>query len=753
MEGAVGGVPHKAIPRAIGAEGERPGRSHGGFFSLAAEVGLGLLLGRASLLGAVFPFGPAFFAALRATPGVPSHPVVVGAAVAVGTLTLGMPGRALHVALSLFVTELALGFLHRRGRVGPVMMALATATAVAAVGGAEAVWSRQARELVLLPFEAVLAALLSGVFYYGMGPLLALPKVKAPSSEEILCTGVLLGAAVAGLVRIGAGGLALQNIVGALLVMTLGLIGGAPLGAAVGATYGVVSRISSAVSPTLVGGYAFAGLLAGIFHDFGKPGAALGFVIGQVMVTYSAASYATLRSVVEEAAVAAGLLMAVPRRWLQALGGALGGTGGLSLVGGGQFTPEAALRDLASRRLEELARVFTELARAFEQVAPSAEPAEQGGGEAEGSVSLYGALAERVCDHCERHGRCWEQEFHRTYRSLRNLWKYAERRGRVTQQDLGQELRRRCVRPRELVLAVNLFHDLFRVNRYWGRRVLEGREVVGTQLRGVSQVVEGLASDVRERFPQVADSPMLQRRPQLECRVGLSRATKHASLVSGDSHLIRPLEAGKLLVAISDGMGAGPRAAMESKATITLLERLLETGFTTQLAVQTINSILLLRSPEDSFATLDLVIVDLCSGAAEFIKIGAAPSFLLRRGQVMPIKAPSLPVGILNHVEMQSIRRVLSPQDVLVLASDGLFQRQRDPTEGEAWVAGFLAGLTDFEPQVISGALLVKALDGSQQGVSDDVTIIVLSLQSAREGRKARIGPVGWAVARWERQK
>ena len=67
-------------------------------------------------------------------------------------------------------------------------------------------------------------------------------------------------------------------------------------------------------------------------------------------------------------------------------------------------------------------------------------------------------------------------------------------------------------------------------------------------------------------------------------------------------------------------MGSGEKTAKESEAAINLLEQFMETGFERETAIKMINSILVLKSSEQSFSTLDLSIIDLYNGKCENIK-------------------------------------------------------------------------------------------------------------------------------------
>src|SRR5690606_2616617 len=129
---------------------------------------------------------------------------------------------------------------------------------------------------------------------------------------------------------------------------------------------------------------------------------------------------------------------------------------------------------------------------------------------------------------------------------------------------------------------------------------------------------------------------------------------------------------GRLALVLSDGMGAGEKAAAESRTVVGLLQRLLEAGFDQQFAVRMVNSVLLLRSPEETFATIDMAIVDLAGRRAEFLKIGAPPTFIKRGDHVISVRGASLPAGILQQVEADVQCRRVQAGDAIVMMTDGL---------------------------------------------------------------------------------
>jgi stage II sporulation protein E len=141
---------------------------------------------------------------------------------------------------------------------------------------------------------------------------------------------------------------------------------------------------------------------------------------------------------------------------------------------------------------------------------------------------------------------------------------------------------------------------------------------------------------------------------------------------SGDSYTAMELTGGTTLLALSDGMGSGDRARRESAATVGLLEDFIESGFDKELAVRMINSVLVLKSGEESFSTLDICSIDQYTGFAEFIKIGAAATYILRDGAITAIQNAALPIGMLNDVDFTRTEQALQHGDYIIMITDGI---------------------------------------------------------------------------------
>jgi len=189
---------------------------------------------------------------------------------------------------------------------------------------------------------------------------------------------------------------------------------------------------------------------------------------------------------------------------------------------------------------------------------------------------------------------------------------------------------------------------------------------------------------------------------------------------SGDSYSTVDLRGGQCLLALSDGMGSGERARRESAATVGLLEDFIESGFDKELAVRMINTVLVLKSSEESFSTLDICAVDLYTGQAEFIKIGAAEAYVLRDGQVAIIRSSSLPIGMLNDVDLEITTRQLQHDDIIVMATDGV-----TTADAEDWIKPALKNCRYRNPQDVADYILGEAEKRQDGTPKDDMTVLV----------------------------
>ena len=204
---------------------------------------------------------------------------------------------------------------------------------------------------------------------------------------------------------------------------------------------------------------------------------------------------------------------------------------------------------------------------------------------------------------------------------------------------------------------------------------------------------------------------------------GTARATCAGQAASGDNFSVLTGSCGQVILSISDGMGSGLKASRESQTVIELLEQFLDAGFSAETAVRMINSSMVLQRGMQRFSTLDICGVDLYSGQCEFLKIGAATTFIRRGGWVETVTSTSLPIGVFREVDFERSRKRLEHGDMVVMVSDGVLDALPGRDAEELMKYFILQTKTD-NPAELAQLLMDQVLEFENDVPEDDMTIL-----------------------------
>ena len=242
---------------------------------------------------------------------------------------------------------------------------------------------------------------------------------------------------------------------------------------------------------------------------------------------------------------------------------------------------------------------------------------------------------------------------------------------------------------------------------------------------GVSKVISSLADDIEDCSGRTPGRPAEEKEINFKIEVASRTATKNNSEISGDSFIQTKLRDGKYMMAISDGMGSGPRAKKSSSTVIKMLKRLLTTGFDKDISIGLINSSVNLNSSEETYATIDISVFNDNTGNIEFIKNGACPTFIKSGNNVEVVKAISLPAGIVEDIDLVVYDKDLKGGEILVMCSDGILESNEELTNKEIWVKELLENIETDDIQRIADILLQESIDNGLGIAKDDMTILI----------------------------
>ena len=179
---------------------------------------------------------------------------------------------------------------------------------------------------------------------------------------------------------------------------------------------------------------------------------------------------------------------------------------------------------------------------------------------------------------------------------------------------------------------------------------------------------------------------------------------------------------GNPLYFLSDGMGVGGDAAVDSTMTTNLLSRLIGSGASFPAALKLVSSSLL-SLKEERLCTVDFLCPDLFKGTLSFYKAGAAPSYLLREGKCFKIGKSALPAGILGGAEAAKSVFSLKDGDMVLMVTDGITET------GEDWILSSLPPLYELNPLEICKEIIELAANRSITGRCDDMTALAVKFK------------------------
>lgn len=210
---------------------------------------------------------------------------------------------------------------------------------------------------------------------------------------------------------------------------------------------------------------------------------------------------------------------------------------------------------------------------------------------------------------------------------------------------------------------------------------------------------------------------------------GVAHVAKGGAWVSGDCYSTIELGSGKYAIAISDGMGNGERAHLESNETLQLLQKVLQSGIEETVAIKSVNSVLSLRTTDEIFSTLDLAMIDLQNANTRFLKIGSIPSFIKRGTNVLKVEASNLPMGMIQEFDVDVVSEQLKAGDLLVMMSDGIYDAPKHVENKEMWMKRMLSEIETDDPQEMADIILERIIRTEHGTIDDDMTVIVAKVR------------------------
>lgn len=645
---------------------------------------------------------------------------------------------------------------------------------------------------------------------------------KVFSIEEVMGASLILAIALNCLGNLSIFGFSIRNILSILIVLVMGWKNGMLVGATTGITIGTVVGILNGQSPIMLAAYAISGMIAGLLNKLGKIGVVVGFLIGNIALSYVANGNTVEVIKFQEILIAALGLLAIPKSYKIDIS---------DFASEPKLLPETTTRTLEENKetinkLTNMSDTISQMAKEYENAAATIVTDEELEKQEKANKELF---EEELINNLENkeENLLYEDIYNNNENILDEIFEILITQEVITRKDIVKTFANHNnyimgFSPDskeedyiaqndidEMVKTINSSYRISKLNFVWKKKLDENKKTMSSQLNSVSEALSNLAEQITKEeddiykpqkeqirallkdkeiilkditikqeksgrylinlYTGVCESVdgkqcgvkkiarilekvlneklVLQKQKcglrvndgtcvytftsedKLTLQVGLAKAKKEDSIISGDTTLQTRLEDGKYLLAISDGMGSGPEARKSSKIAIKMLERLLQSGFNNDSALKLINTTISANTEEDMYATLDVNILDLYEGDMKLIKNGACPTFVKRNGKVEILKSVTLPTGILNNIDLVEYNYDLQDGDIILMCSDGVINSNKEYLNKELWIQEILEEMKIDDAQKISDIVLKEAIDNDFGKEKDDMTVMTFKVR------------------------
>lgn len=269
----------------------------------------------------------------------------------------------------------------------------------------------------------------------------------------------------------------------------------------------------------------------------------------------------------------------------------------------------------------------------------------------------------------------------------------------------GADLPLSCRKSGRLLQELRRGQEQLRTIRADRDRREEYRAAVLQQYRFLSEYLQDLSDALQSR-----STP-----PQQTYQPELAVCSASRSGQNGDRCFWFAGTLCRYYILLCDGMGTGAEAARDGRIAGNMLKKLLCAGFPPEYALRSVNSFCALQGRAGA-VTIDLAEISLDSGRVNLYKWGAAPSYIIHRGDPVKIGTAAPPPGLSVTDGRETVERLsLRRGETLILLSDG--------AGGEESLRASLEGIADPP-----GELAARILESSRTEGTDDATVAVVRL-------------------------
>ncbi len=209
----------------------------------------------------------------------------------------------------------------------------------------------------------------------------------------------------------------------------------------------------------------------------------------------------------------------------------------------------------------------------------------------------------------------------------------------------------------------------------------------------------------------------LSERSLYDAQIKIFSRSKPENAHSGDCHECFNDGQGNVYMILSDGMGSGSRARIDSAFSCSMLARMLKAGIDFDASVEMLNTSLMVKSSDESFATLDVCRINLYNGEISLYKAGSASTFVRCGNEFAELAGDGVPLGVEFDAEYSEKSFTAAAGDIIIMTSDGAELDKK-------WLRNIVMRDKNADLSAIIDTIGEALRLGAEKGKEDDITVI-----------------------------
>ena len=169
-------------------------------------------------------------------------------------------------------------------------------------------------------------------------------------------------------------------------------------------------------------------------------------------------------------------------------------------------------------------------------------------------------------------------------------------------------------------------------------------------------------------------------------------------------------------------MGTGLKAFESSKSVLTKLNSLTELGIIEQDLLKALSHMIQISLYTDSYATLDLLHIDLASASGTLYKVASEETIFIRNNRIKALETKTLPIEFDNILDSYSFE--FEHNDLILIISDGVLN-----FVDKKALYSFILSKSYLSPDKLVYQIGKYIFEVSNKKLQDDTSIVAIRIE------------------------